>query len=197
MFKLLPVLLAIPLLSACTMKPLNYNMSGSVVDKPIIVNKNLPAIKVEGFEYKPHRSISQYETAVIGCPFCDPDGSRMQMLFEQPINQIIQFEAESALKEVMVAEHSGAVCSLKSNIQYVGAVQSAAGMITYRVDATYTLGDDDATYFIKRIVGEYKPSIFALSSDIKMWARPVRDSMRQLVADHAFNQVIDERCRSI
>lgn len=196
MFKLLPVLLAIPLLSACTMKPLNYNMSGSVVDKPIIVNKNLPAIKVEGFEYKPHRSISQYETAVIGCPFCDPDGSRMQMLFAQPINQIIQFEAETALKEVMVAEPSEAICSFKANIHYVGAVQGTAGMLTFRVDATYTLGHRDATYFIKRVVGEYKPGVMEFASKLEIWGRPVRDSVRQLVADRAFNQVIDERCRS-
>lgn len=172
-------------------------MSGSVVDTPIIVAKSLPAIKVEGFEYQPHRSISQYETAVIGCPFCDPDGSRMQMLFAQPINQIIQFEAETALKEVMIADRSNATCSIKANIQYVGAVKGTAGSLTYRVDATYTLGDGDATYFMKRAVGEHKPSLFTLSTDVKMWARPVRESIRQLVSDPNFNQVIDERCRNI
>ncbi|EIW89053.1 hypothetical protein AGRI_09705 [Alishewanella agri BL06] len=195
MFKLLPVLLAIPLLSACTMRPLHYNMSGSVVDSPISLNKNLPNIVVTDFEYKPHRNITQYATSVIGCPFCDPDGGRQQLVFAQPINQIIQAETESALTEIMLRDKDS-TCKLSAQIQFVGMVQSFSAM-THRVDATYTLKSGDATYFIKRVVGEYTPGTFELQRDVKMWARPVRDSMRQLVADRAFNQVIDERCRSI
>lgn len=193
MFKLLPLIALIPLLSACTVRPLNYNLTNTVKDSPINVSKNLPNIQVASFTYEPHRSISQYGTSVIGCPFCDPNGGRQKLVFVQKVNQIIEVEVEKALREVTL-KTSDAVCSISAQIHFVGMEQSFSSMI-HRVDATYFINKGDATYFVKRIVGNYKPGVFELDPDINMWARPVRDTIRQLVEDKSFQSTVEQRCR--
>ncbi len=194
MFKLLFSATAILLLTACAAKPLNYNLTNTVTDSPITVSTNLPNIRVANFSYEPHRNISQYETSIIGCPFCDPNGGREHLVFQQPVNQIIHAEVEKALNEVML-KNAEAICMMSAQIQFVGIEQSFSSMI-HRVDATYTLSKGDATYFVKRVVGNYTPGVFELEREVKMWARPVRDSMRQLVTDSTFLQVLEQRCRS-
>ena len=193
MFKLLSSTALIMLLTGCAAKPLNYNLTNTVTDSPITVSKNLPNIRVTNFVYEPHRNISQYETSIIGCPFCDPNGGREHLVFQQPLNQIIQTEVEKALNEVML-KNSESVCSISAQIQFVGIEQTFSSMI-HRVDATYTLSKGDATYFVKRVVGNFTPGVFELDRGVSMWARPVRDSIRQLVADKSFQDTVDQRCR--
>lgn len=193
MLKTLTLIVILPLLSSCSFKPVNYNFTDNIADSPINVSKSLPNIRVANFIYEPHRNISQYETAVIGCPFCDPNGGREKYVFQQPIKQIIQTEAQNALDEVTV-KNSDAICLLSAQIQFVGDEASVSG-ITHRVDATYTLSKGDSTYFVKRIVGNASPSVFDLIPITEMWARPVRDGIRQLVADANFLETIDQRCR--
>lgn len=192
MFKLIFSATTILLLTGCAAKPLNYNLINTVTDTPITVSKNLPNIRIANFSYEPHRNISQYETSIIGCPFCDPNGGREHLVFQQPVNQIIQAEVEKALNEVML-KNSEAICTISAQIQFVGIEQSFSSMI-HRVDATYTLSKGDATYFMKRVVGNFTPGVFELDRGVSMWARPVRDSMRQLVADKSFQETVDQRC---
>lgn len=193
MLKILPLVVLLPLLSACTVKPLNYNLTNTVSDSPINVSKNLPNLRVDNFVYEPHRNISQYGTSVIGCPFCDPNGGRQKLVFVQKVNQIIQTEVEKALNEVTL-KNSDAICTISAQIHFVGMEQTFSRLI-HRVDATYSLNKGDATYFVKRIVGNYTPGVFELGTDVNMWARPVRDGIKQLVADRSFQDAVEQRCR--
>lgn len=178
------------LLSGCAAQPIQYDLAGNYADKAIQISKNIPNIKIDNFSYEPHRNISQYSTSGFGCVLCQSDGSWRGFVFQQPVKDIIQAEAELAFKEITAGRSNGS-CELNGQIHAVGWNSNNSDTT---VDITYILKIGASAEYVKRIKGLYDGGIFEMQKVEKIWAKPTRDSVQQLVWDKAFVELVNEKC---
>jgi len=181
---------AVILLSGCSAKPIQYDLTGNYSGTPISVQKNIPNISVSDFIYEPHRNISQYVTSSFGCLFCNSDGSSQGFVYQQPIKNIIQSEVDIAFREVSVGKNSEK-CSLTGQIHAVGWDQ-VNGDTT--VDLTYILKIKESAEYVKRIRSVYDAGIFEFQKIDKFWAKPIRQSVQELVLDNNFTNLLNKKC---
>lgn len=178
------------LLSGCAVQPIQYDLAGNYTGNPININKNIPEIRINNFTYEPHRNISQYVTSGFGCLICQSDGSSTGFVFQQPVKDIIQAEAELAFKEIAAGKSNGA-CELNAQIHAVGFNVNNSDTT---VDITYILKIGESAEYVKRIKGLYDGGIFELQKIEKIWAKPTRASVQELVFDKNFVELLHNKC---
>lgn len=184
------LVVAVILLSGCSVKPIQYDLTGNYSGKPITVQKNIPTISVSDFTYEPHRNISQYMTSGFGCLLCNADGSHQAFVYQQPVKNIIQSEVKIAFKEISAGKNSEK-CTLTGQIYAVGW-DSINGDTT--VDLTYILKIQDSAEYVKRIRGVYDAGIFEMQKVDKFWAKPTRKTVQELVWDNDFLNIVNKKC---
>ncbi|NYR14177.1 hypothetical protein HC000_17255 [Pseudoalteromonas sp. MIP2626] len=178
------------LLSGCAAQPIQYDLAGNYAGNPININKNIPEISINNFTYEPHRNISQYATSGFGCVLCQSDGSWKGFVFQQPVKDIIQAEAELAFKEIAAGKSNG-TCELNGQIHAVGWNSNNSDTT---VDITYILKIGESAEYVKRVKGLYDGGIFEMQKIEKIWAKPTRASVQELVWDKNFVELLHKKC---
>ena len=178
------------LLSGCSAQPIQYDLSGNYAGTPISIDKNIPEISINNFTYEPHRNISQYATSGFGCILCQSDGSLRAFVFQQPVKDIIQAEVELAFKEIASGKSNG-TCELNGQIHTVGWNGNNSDST---VDITYILKIGDSAEYVKRVKGLYDGGIFEMQKIEKIWAKPTRASVQELVWDKNFVELLHNKC---
>lgn len=184
------IIITAMLLGGCSSQPIQYDLAGNYSADPINVKKNIPNISVSGFTYEPHRNISQYATSGFGCGLCQSDGSWKGFVFQQPVKDIIQAEAETAFKEISAGKSNGH-CTLSGQIHAVGFNTMNSDTT---VDLTYILKINESAEYVKRVKGIYDGGIFEVQKIEKVWAKPTRNSVQQLVWDSNFIELVHKKC---
>ena len=191
MNKIIGIILLVFIVTGCSIKPFEYDLTTTKVFPPIKMTKNIPNLKVIDFEYTPHINISQNTISLLGCLPCQSDGGTPGFVYAHPIKNIIKVEVVKALEEVMLPSKNPG-CTLGATINNVSWNNMTGNFI---VDSIFRVKLDNEIKFIKRIQGKYNSSLFERSKMNRFLAKPSRKSVELLVNDESFLEVVNTNCK--